>query len=123
MSSHLHRLGLSSGAHPWRVIGAWVLLLATAAALASSFGAPMRDDWDVPGARAQQVDALLGTGARHVPVVAHRCAERRGERRGGGHEQDPGADHAPRMGGGRAAEAVEVRRHGGLLRVRVGLTR
>ena len=64
---------------------------------------------------AQQVDALLGTGARHVPVVAHRRAERRGERRGGGHEQDPGADHPPRMGGGRAAETVEVRRHGGLL--------
>ena len=42
-------------------------------------------------------------------------AERRGERRGGGHEQDPGTDHPPRMGGGRAAETVEVRRHGGLL--------
>ena len=64
---------------------------------------------------AQQVDALLGTGARHVPVVAHRRAERRGERRGGGHEQDPGADHPPGMGGGRAAETEEVRRHGGLL--------
>ena len=75
MSSYLHRLGRSSAAHPWRVIGAWVLLVATATALASSFGAPMRDDWDVPGARAQQGIDLLrehGVGGfASARVVVH----------------------------------------------------
>ena len=51
MSSYLYRLGRSSAAHPWRVISAWVLLIATAAALATSFGAPMRDDLRPPGTR------------------------------------------------------------------------
>ena len=75
MSSYLYRLGRSSAAHPWRVISAWVLLVATAAALASSFGAPMRDDWDVPGARAQQGIDLLrehGVGGfASARVVVH----------------------------------------------------
>jgi len=74
-TSFLHRLGRSSAAHPWRVIGAWVLLIATVAALASSFGAPMRDDWDVPGARAQQGIDLLrehGVGGyASARVVVH----------------------------------------------------
>ena len=75
MSSYLFRLGRSSAAHPWRVISAWVLLVATAAALASSFGAPLRDDWDVPGARAQQGIDLLrehGVGGyASARVVVH----------------------------------------------------
>src|SRR5687767_7528932 len=73
--SYLHRLGRSSAAHPWRVISAWILLVATAAALASSFGAPMRDDWDVPGARAQQGIDLMrehGVGGfASARVVVH----------------------------------------------------
>lgn len=75
MSSFLHHLGRSSAAHPWRVIGAWVLLVAVAAGLASSFGAPMRDDWDVPGARAQHGIDLLrehGVGGyASARVVVH----------------------------------------------------
>ena len=75
MSSYLYRLGRSSAAHPWRVVSAWVLLIATAAALASSFGAPMRDDWDVPGARAQQGIDLMrehGVGGfASARVVVH----------------------------------------------------
>ena len=53
MTSFLYRLGRSCATHPWRVIGAWILLIATVIAMAASFGAPLRDDWDVPGARAQ----------------------------------------------------------------------
>ena len=61
--SFLYRLGRSSAAHPWRVIGAWVLVLATVSTLSWAFGAPMRDDWDVPGARAQQgIDVLREHG-------------------------------------------------------------
>ncbi|MCW2761055.1 MAG: hypothetical protein JWR85_1256 [Marmoricola sp.] len=59
MSSFLYRLGHSCAAHPWRVIGAWVLLVVTAGVLASSLGAPLRDDWDVPGARSQHGFDLL----------------------------------------------------------------
>ncbi|MCF6376440.1 MMPL family transporter [Nocardioides KLBMP 9356] len=61
--SFLYRLGRSSAAHPWRVLGAWVLVLATVSTLSWAFGAPMRDDWDVPGARAQQgIDTLREHG-------------------------------------------------------------
>jgi RND superfamily putative drug exporter len=75
MSSFLYRLGRSSAAHPWRVLGAWVLLVVTAAMLASSFGAPLRDDWDVPGARSQRGLDLLrehGVGGyASARVVVH----------------------------------------------------
>ena len=59
MSSVLYRLGRSSAAHPWRVLAAWVLLIVTMTTLASAYGAPLRDDWDVPGARSQRGLDLL----------------------------------------------------------------
>lgn len=75
MSAFLHRLGRSSAAHPWRVLGAWVLLLATVTTLASSFGAPLSDDWDVPAARSQRGLDLLrehGVGGyASARVVVH----------------------------------------------------
>jgi RND superfamily putative drug exporter len=80
MSSFLHRLGRSCAAHPWRVIGAWVVLAATVAALASSFGAPMRDDWDVPGARAQQgIDLLREHGVGGFAAARVVVHDRSGE--------------------------------------------
>ncbi len=75
MSSRLYRLGRTSAAHPWRVVCAWLLLIVAAAALASSFGEPLRDDWDVPGARAQQgIDQLREHGVggfASARVVVH----------------------------------------------------
>ncbi|MFC7363522.1 MMPL family transporter [Nocardioides astragali] len=75
MSSSLYRLGRSCAAHPWRVVAAWVLLVATTATLAFSFGAPLRDDWDVPGAASQRGIDLLrehGVGGyASARVVVH----------------------------------------------------
>jgi RND superfamily putative drug exporter len=75
MSSFLYRLGRSCAAHPWRVLASWVLVIATMATLASSFGAPLRDDWDVPGAASQRGLDLLrehGVGGyASARVVVH----------------------------------------------------
>ena len=75
MSSSLYRLGRSCAAHPWRVLAAWALLVATVATLAFSFGAPLRDDWDVPGAKSQHGLDLLrdhGVGGyASARVVVH----------------------------------------------------
>ena len=75
MSSSLYRLGRSCAAHPWRVLAAWALLVATVATLAFSFGAPLRDDWDVPGAASQHGLDLLrdhGVGGyASARVVVH----------------------------------------------------
>ena len=53
MSRFLYRLGGSAAAHPWRTISAWILIAATAMALASIFGGTPKDVYDVPDARAQ----------------------------------------------------------------------
>src|SRR5215210_1528100 len=80
MSHFLYRLGRSSAAHPWRVIAAWAVLVATLAALASSVGAPLRDDWDVPDAASQHGLDLLrehGVGGfASARVVVHDDAGR-----------------------------------------------
>ena len=75
MSPSLHRLGRSCAAHPWRVLAAWALLVATMATLALTVGAPLRDDWDVPGAASQRGLDLLrehGVGGyASARVVVH----------------------------------------------------
>ena len=59
MRTVLYRLGHTSAAHPWRVLVGWVLVLVFAAGLASAIGGPTQENWDVPGARAQQGVELL----------------------------------------------------------------
>jgi len=76
MSRFLYWLGGSAAAHPWRTISAWVLVAATAIALATTFGGTPQDDYDVPGARAQQGVELLRdhapeSGGAHARVVVH----------------------------------------------------
>ncbi len=78
MRTALYRLGHSSAAHPWRVLAGWLLALAVAAGLASAFGGPTQENWDVPGARAQQGVELLrqhGENAANADarVVVHRA--------------------------------------------------
>jgi RND superfamily putative drug exporter len=50
----LHRLGLATAKHPRRTICAWVLVIVAVGAAAASWGGALRDNWDVPGARAQE---------------------------------------------------------------------
>jgi len=76
MSRFLYWLGGSAAAHPWRTISAWVLVAATAVALATSFGGTPQDDYDVPDARAQVGVELVRdhapeAGGAHDRVVVH----------------------------------------------------
>jgi RND superfamily putative drug exporter len=74
--NRLHRLGLASARHPWRTIATWVLVVVAVGAAATTWGGALRDNWDVPGARAQtglgQVrDHFPASGGSSAQVVLH----------------------------------------------------
>jgi RND superfamily putative drug exporter len=74
--NRLHRLGLASARHPWRTIAVWVLVIVAVGAAATTWGGALRDNWDVPGARAQkgleQVrDHFPASGGSSAQVVLH----------------------------------------------------
>ena len=76
MSRYLYRLGFSAAARPWRTISAWLVVAVIAIGLSSTFGGTPHDDYDVPGAQAQQGIELLrdhtrGTGDASARVVVH----------------------------------------------------
>ena len=64
MNSVLTRLGALCAAHPWRVIGAWALVVAIAGSLVLTVGGQPQDDYDVPGMPATVGAQFL---ARHFP--------------------------------------------------------
>ena len=75
-TSFLYRLGHGAAAHPWRTIGAWVLLVLVVGGLAATVGGTPQDDYNVPGARSQvgidQLRAHLpGAGNTAARVVVH----------------------------------------------------
>jgi RND superfamily putative drug exporter len=72
----LYRLGHGAAAHPWRTLGAWLLLVAVVVGLAATLGGTPQDDYNVPGARSQvgidQLRAHLpGAGNTAARVVVH----------------------------------------------------
>lgn len=72
----LYRLGHGAAAHPWRTLGAWVVLVLAVVGLATTFGGTPQDDYNVPGARSQvgidQLRAHLpGAGNTAARVVVH----------------------------------------------------
>jgi RND superfamily putative drug exporter len=77
VSGLLARLGGAAAAHPWRTIGAWLVLLAAAIGLAATVGGSPHDDYNVKGSPSQAGTDFLtenfpehaGTDAR---VVVHR---------------------------------------------------
>ena len=76
MSRILYRLGNGAAAHPWRTIAAWLLVIGVAVAASSTFGGTAKDDYDVPGARAQRGIEMLrdhvpGGGGAQAQVVVH----------------------------------------------------
>src|SRR5829696_3016541 len=76
MSRFLHRIGGSAARHPWRTIGAWVVVVIAMAGLAGTVGGALNDDYTIPGSESQQAydllserfPAMAGADAR---VVAH----------------------------------------------------
>jgi RND superfamily putative drug exporter len=74
--NRLHRLGLASARHPWRTIAVWVLVIVAAGAAATAWGGALRDNWDVPGARAQHGleevrEHFPASGGSSAQVVLH----------------------------------------------------
>jgi putative drug exporter of the RND superfamily len=59
MSNVLYRWGRVAARHPWRMIGAWVLVAIAVFALNSSVGGETSDDFSIPGTEAQQGIDLL----------------------------------------------------------------
>ena len=76
MSFLLHRLGRGAAAHPWRTISAWLVVAVAVFGLAGAFGGTTQDNWNIPGAKAQQGIDLLrahtpGAGNATARVVVH----------------------------------------------------
>lgn len=76
MTTALTRLGRFCAARPRRVLGAWVVVLALAWTVATAFGTPGQDDYDIPGTDSlaateflrQELPGMAGDEAR---VVLH----------------------------------------------------
>ncbi|MGW5073173.1 MMPL family transporter [Rhodococcus sp. NPDC004095] len=49
MSTFLSRIGSAAAAHPWRVVSAWLAVLAIAVTLAATVGDDPHDDYDIEG--------------------------------------------------------------------------
>jgi RND superfamily putative drug exporter len=57
--SPLYRLGWSAAGHPWRVIAAWAVVIASVSGLAVAFGSGTSDNLSVPGTPSQRALDLL----------------------------------------------------------------
>jgi RND superfamily putative drug exporter len=67
VASFLHRLGRWSAEHPWRVVVAWALVLATAATGAATLAKPLTNEFSIPGSRFEMVLADL---KQEIPQAA-----------------------------------------------------
>ena len=59
MSRFLYRLGRSSARHPWRVVGAWLIIALAVFSLRSAVGGETTDDFALPGTETQTATDLL----------------------------------------------------------------
>ena len=114
----LYRLGRTTAKHPWRTIATWVLVIVAVGAAAATWGGALRDNWDVPGARAQkgleQVrEHFPASGGSSAQVVLHddKTLDRATVR--GVTKSLQGVDHVvsvtPRMSGDRDTALLYVR--------------
>ncbi|HMM95986.1 MMPL family transporter [Phycicoccus sp.] len=67
MSTALYRLGRWCAAHAWRVVAAWLVVLAVAGALAGTIGRPLTNQVSIPGTEFERVLSNLGT---QIPSAA-----------------------------------------------------
>ncbi|HEX8780400.1 MAG TPA: MMPL family transporter, partial [Nocardioides sp.] len=72
MNVILDRLGRFSGGHPWRAVVLWASVLTALVGLAATLGGPAQENWDVPGARAQQGIEQL---REHLPAAGNASAQ------------------------------------------------
>src|SRR5688572_24253445 len=59
MSKLLYRWGQAAAAHPWRMIGAWLVIAIAVFGLNSTVGGETSDDFTIPGTEAQRAADLL----------------------------------------------------------------
>ena len=59
MSTILFKLGQLASRHPWRVIGAWLVIACATFALNSQLGGEANDEFRLPGAESQRAVDLL----------------------------------------------------------------
>jgi RND superfamily putative drug exporter len=72
MSAFLYRLGSRAARHPWRVLGAWLLIAVTAFVLNGSVGGEKNDNFRLPGAESQKAaDALIANFPQQTVYNAH----------------------------------------------------
>lgn len=64
MTRILDRLGRACGAHPWRTVAVWLVLLGAVTAAAATVGGSLRDTGDVPGSSSARATAMLSA---HFP--------------------------------------------------------
>jgi RND superfamily putative drug exporter len=72
MSRLLYRLGGSAAAHPWRTIGAWLLIAGALIGAGGAFGGTTQDNWDVADAPAQTGIEMLRD---HFPAMSGATAQ------------------------------------------------
>ena len=59
MSQLLYRWGRAAARHPWRMIGAWLVIAVAVVGLNNSVGGDTSDDYTIPGIEAQRAADLL----------------------------------------------------------------
>ena len=55
----LARWARACSTHPWRVVGAWVGIIATLIVLVSTVGGSLRDEFEIPGSDTQRATDLI----------------------------------------------------------------
>ncbi len=120
MSGFLERLGRWCARHPWRTIGAWILVAVVVGGLAAS-AKGYSDNFTIPGTESQHATDLLkerfpaqaGASAQVVfhsrDGVAHRPEQRRGDQDvAGGGRLHPRRDRRDQPDRGRRQRSLEV---------------
>ncbi len=101
MSTFLFKLGHLASRHPWRIIGAWLVLACATFFLNAQVGGEPNDDFRLPGAESQRaVDLLEDKFPAQNPYTSQIVFS---DSRGGQPTGDPGGGHVGPGHGGRTA--------------------